>query len=160
MVSVQYTKSEKDRSTHSGATSRFESFIDELFVSSQRIYCSCMQGAGGKKISSEEKSVPYIFGIYQNSRSKTRWERTFFCSTNQSKPLDIPKSHRIIQQITPPIHDPRIQPASFSMCVFHVVFPVSVVIVGRSRAYLCKSKHIVLKCYFGKNESYPDKQSI
>lgn len=87
MVSVQYTKSEKDRSTHSGATSGFESFIDELFVSSQRIYCSCMQGAGGKKISSEEKSVPYIFWNILELQIKNKMGKNFFLQHQPVKTL-------------------------------------------------------------------------
>ena len=83
MVSVRYTKAEKDRSTHSGATSRFESFIDELFVSSQRIYCSCMQGPAGKKISSEEKILlEYIRSLDQKRDGK---EPFFFFALQTSQ---------------------------------------------------------------------------
>lgn len=55
MVSVQYAEVEKGRSTHLGAASRFESFIDELFVSSPRIYWFCMRGTGGKRSTTKRK---------------------------------------------------------------------------------------------------------
>lgn len=58
MVSVQYAEVEKGRSTHLGAASRFESFIDELFVSSQKIYWFCMPGTGGKRNTTKRKEWP------------------------------------------------------------------------------------------------------
>lgn len=73
MVSVQYIKVVKGRSTHLGATSRSESFIDELFVSSQRMYRFSVHGG---KIFPEEKSCPlHRWNIWTFQIKKGDWRK-------------------------------------------------------------------------------------